>query len=59
MIYYQVAFPDFGCSLGAIEMKQGGHNGHSGQFLHSLVYCVDTMDAIPHNGHKEQLTLNK
>ena len=44
MIYYQVAFPDFGCSLGAIEMKQGGHNGHSGQFLPFFVHCVDTME---------------
>ena len=49
MIYYQVAFPNFGCSLGAIEMKQGGHNGHSGQFSHSL--CV----LCGHNGGKAPL----
>ena len=36
-------------------MKQGEYNG---QFSHSLVYCVDTMDAVPRYGHKEQLTLN-
>ena len=49
----------FGCNLGAIGMKQGGNNGHNGQFSHSLVYCMDIMDAIPHCGHKEQLTLNQ
>ena len=49
----------FRCNLGAIGMKQGGNNGHSGQFSHSLVYCVDIMEAIPRCGHKEQLTLNQ
>ena len=48
-----------GGNPGAIGMKQGGNNGHNGQFSHRLVYCVDTMDAVPRNGHKEQLTLNQ
>ncbi len=47
------------CNFGAIGMKQGGNNGHNGQFSHSIVYCVDTMDAVLRCGHKEQLTLNQ
>ena len=47
------------CNFGAIGMKQGGNNGHNGQFSHSLVYCVYTIDAVLRCGHKEQLTLNQ
>jgi len=40
-------------------MKQGGNNGHTGQFSHRIVYGVDTIDAVLCCGHKEQLTLNQ
>ena len=40
-------------------MIDGRLDGHNGQFSHSLVHCVDTMDAVLRCGHKEQLTLNQ
>jgi len=45
--------------FGAVLMRHRGHNGHNGQFSHSLVYCMDAVTLYGHNGNVDLLTLNQ